>query len=245
MSEYALFAVAPYLAAASLLAGTLGGLLDGSSRERPRLPASGASAIGGRHRVLTIGLVCTSIAHVAIVVWPGQLAAWSQPLDRLLVLEAGLFVLGLSALAGILIVAGRYALRPSYERIGVIDMACVGLVLVAIVSGLAIALRYRFAVAWSAVTLAPYVRSVAQLEPDLRYLESLPYLVKLHLFSSVVLIAFVPFTTPMRVWLRAARRTIDRLLLPVSSALDRRWTLFRDSVRRARHAIQFQEDDQG
>jgi nitrate reductase gamma subunit len=241
MSEYALFVVAPYLAAVSLLVGILGRLLDGSRDAALQAPALGA----GRHRVLTIGLVGTAISHVVIVAWPAQLAAWSQPLDRLLVLETGLFVAGLCALAGLVIVTARDALRPGHERIRVIDMACVGVLLVAIVSGLAMAFLYRFAMAWSAVMLAPYVRSVAQLEPDPRPLEPLPYLVRLHVFSSVVLIALIPFTTPVGVWLAAARRTIDRALMPLNTVRDRTWTLVQDRLRRATHVIQFQEEDQG
>ena len=235
MSDHALFVMAPYLAAASFLAGTLGGLLNRSHDARLNAPAETRGRRGTR--ALTIGLVGTSIGHAVIVIWPGRLTTWSQPINRLLLVEAALFLFGVAVLAGLLMVTSRYVLRPSHERIGVIDVTFVAVFLVAIVSGLAIPVLYRWAVAWSAVTLAPYVRSVASLQPELRYLESMPYLVKLHMFSTSVVIALVPFTTPGRVCLAAANRMVDRALMPVKRALDRTWRQFQDRV------VQVQERD--
>jgi nitrate reductase gamma subunit len=244
MSDHALFVMAPYLAGAILLAGTLRGLLNPSRHaRRDRVPAI-AGVLGRRHRILTIGLLGTSLGHALIVGWPERLASLSQPLGRLVLVEAVLFVFGLGAVAGLLMVISSHARRSAQDHVAVIDVTFVAVFLVAIVSGLVLPLLYRWAVAWSGVTLAPYMRSVASLQPDLSYLESMPYLVKLHVFSTSVLVALVPFTTPVRAWLAHVNRTIDRALMPIGSALDRGRTQFQDWTRRAGRGIQFQEDDE-
>lgn len=243
MSDHALFVVAPYVAVAILLAGTLSALLDQSLRRRPDRPEVTARALVGSHRVLTIGLLGVSMGHAAIVTWPIELASWIQAPGRTLVLELGLFLLGLTTLAGLVMVIAGHVRRPR-RSIGVIDVAFVGVLLVAIVSGLAMAVLYRWAAAWSSVTLVPYVRSVASFQPDLRHLESMPYLVELHVFSSSVLIALLPFTMPMRVCLSAANRAIDRALTPVSAAFGRSWRLFHERARQGGYNPRWSEEDE-
>ena len=122
-------------------------------------------------------------------------------------------------------------------------MAFVGVLLVAIVSGLSLAVLYRWAAAWSSVTLAPYVRSVASFQPDLRHLESMPYLVELHVFSSIVLIALLPFTMPMRVCLSAAKRAIDRAVSPVGAAFGGTWRLVQERARESGCNRRWSEED--
>jgi nitrate reductase gamma subunit len=115
--------------------------------------------------------------------------------------------------------------------------------LVAVISGLGIAALYRWAAAWSSVTLAPYLRSVADLQPDLRHLEAMPYLVKLHLFSASALIAMVPFTMPMRVFLATARHAADRALAPASDVFRRKRQQWQDWSRQSGGNLIWSEED--
>ena len=243
MSDYGLFVVAPYLAAATVLAATLNGLLRRSPRERFASDSVIPRALIGRNRSLAIGLTGVVVGHAAIVAWPGQLAAWTQAMGPLFLLESGLFVLGLTALVGLLIVIIRHARRTPRPSLHLIDLAFAGVLLVAVVSGLAIAVLYRWAAAWSSVTLAPYLRSLATLQPDLRYLESMPYLVELHLFASSVVIGLVGFTTPARLFLRATNRAIERRLTPMTDACASRWQRVRHWVRQSGDRLLWAEDD--
>ena len=243
MSEYALFVVAPYLAAASLLAGALIALRDRSPGARLHPRAVTARWLVGRHRLLALGVAGVLIGHALIVAWPAQFAIWSQPFARLVAVEATFLLLGVAALAGLIMTIARHVVRGRRQPIGVVDVTFVGVLLVAIVSGLAIALLYRWAAAWSSVTLAPYVRSLASLQPELRYLESMPYLVKLHVFSSSVVIGLVPFTMPARLCLSAVGRAVDRALTPVSTACGRTCRLLQDRARQRAASLIWSEDE--
>jgi nitrate reductase gamma subunit len=77
------------------------------------------------------------------------------------------------------------------------DIILLGVLAVAITSGLILAARYRWASTWSAVTLTPYLRSLLRLAPDTTLL-ALPYVIKLHVFSGIALLAVLPFTSVMR-----------------------------------------------
>jgi nitrate reductase gamma subunit len=243
MSEFVLFVIAPYVAVACLLAGVLSALLARSPHARLAPPAVTARVLVRRNRVLALGVLGGLAGHALILGWPGQLARWSYPSSRLLILEAGLFLGGLAALAGLVISIARHVLRPRHERTPVVDVTFIGVLFIAVVSGLALPLLYRWAAAWSSVTLVPYVVSVASLQPELRFLESMPYLVKLHLFSSSVVVALVAFTTPSRVCLWAASRAIGRAVTPVGVAIGRTARLIQQRTReRAAHLIWSQDE---
>jgi nitrate reductase gamma subunit len=244
MSDYALFVIVPYVAAASLLAAMLSALLrrsDCGPRECP--PMTARSVVAG-HKLLTAGLLGGLGTHAALVAWPDRLARWNGPPARLLALESAFFLLGVAVLAGLGMTIARHLIHPPRRAATVIDVSFVGVLLVAVVSGLGIAVLHRWAAAWSAVTLAPYVRSVAALQPDLRYLESMPYLVKLHLFASSAVIAMIAFTTPVRLLLAAANRAVERALSPVGALLADRWRLFQDRARQRRWHLPWSEQDE-
>jgi len=243
MSDFALFVVAPYVAAAILLAGTLGALGDRPPRGRRDAADLTASSLIRDHRVLAIGLLGVAAGHALIVAWPAAIVSWTRTFVGLLVLEISLFLLGLTALAGLVMVIARHVRRLPRHSIGTIDLVFAGVLLVAVISGLGIAALHRWAAAWSSVTLVPYVRSVADLQPDLRHLEAMPYLVKLHLFSTSALIAMVPFTMPMRVFLSAARHAADRALAPVSVALARKRQQWQDWARQSGGNLIWSEED--
>ena len=244
MSDEVLFVIAPYVAAASLLAGTLTTLLRRSSRGRREWPPMTLRSVVGGHKLLAAGLLGSLVAHAAMVVWPDRLASWSQPPGGLLALESGFFLLGVAVLAGLAMMAGRHLFHPHRRAAAVVDVSFAGVLLVAVVSGLGIAVLHRWAIVWSSVTLAPYVRSVAMLQPELRYLESMPYLVTLHLFASSAAIALVAFTTPMRLLLAAASRAADHVLSPVGALLADTWRLFQHRARqRAWHLLWSEQDE--
>jgi nitrate reductase gamma subunit len=244
MSDDVLFVIAPYVAAASLLAGILSTLLRRSDRGRREWPPMTARSMVGGHKLLAAGLLGSLGTHAAMVAWPAQLAGLHQPPGRLLALESSFFLVGVAVLAGLAMTIARHLLHPPRRATAVVDVSFVGALLVAVVSGLGIAVLHRWAVVWSSVTVAPYVRSIATLQPDLRYLESMPYLVELHLFASSAVIALVAFTTPVRLLLAAADRAVQRALSPVGVRFAERWRLFRDRAReRAWHLLWFEQDE--
>jgi len=233
MNDYVLFAVAPYVALALLGALTLWRLSNvpqsshqGSFTNDPPVFAIGRRWVA-RHPVATIAAPGLLAGHVIAAEWPTQLLAWDRGVARLIALELSLFVLGLAAAVGVAGAIGR-RLRGSFNASATaVDAAFLGVTLAALLSGIAAAAGYRWVTAWSAVTVAPYARSLARLEPNVDLLRGLPYLARLHIFSGVVALGLLPFTH----WFAAA------LKLAFGSATVRT-TPFVLLVNRKREALQ-------
>jgi nitrate reductase gamma subunit len=226
MSDAALFAIAPYVAALMLVIGTLTRLSLGREPApdlRPRSLFSG-------HRVSSIALLVLLASHAAMWTVPGLLLAWNQSVTRLVAFEIALFAFGLAAGVGLVAVINR-SLRDQARRVPghIVDIAFLGVLLVAIVSGLVMAARYRWASSWSAVTLTPYVRSLFALHPEVR-LVAMAYPIKLHVFSGIALVALLPFTSVMDLLLSPVHRLFDLFVSPVTSVLNRQARRFGEWV---------------
>jgi nitrate reductase gamma subunit len=245
MNDYALFTVAPLVSIVVLVgAVTLRSVHDRSVRVRP-LPALSALRRGiGRHALPAIGFLGVLLGHMVMFAWPEQLLRWGRDLSRLVAFELALFAFGVAALAGVGAAIRRRVLRRSGDGAGLADAAFVGVLLLTVVSGLAIAVIYRWAAAWSAVTLTGYARSLMSLQPNPEALEGMPYLVKLHIFSSFMVIALLALTRCVDVFLSALRRTASVVVGPVVSTFDAQWRLLHKwAVRSGRRLISPEEED--
>jgi nitrate reductase gamma subunit len=244
MSDRALFAIAPYVAALIFLLATLTRIsrerqLRRQPRERLTDADANAADVGNEigsetaarrelfrgHRVSAIALLAVLAVHLATWIVPGLLLAWNQSVTRIVATEGTLFVLGLAAGVGLVRVIVSRLREPSVTQrmpalTRVADMMLLGVLAVAVASGLAMAARYRWASSWSAVTLTPYVRSLLALEPNVQLL-ALPYLIKLHVFSGIALLAVLPFTSLMHRVLIPIHRLLDRLTTPAAAFVAR------------------------
>ncbi len=223
MNDSVLFAIAPYAAAFIFVVGTLTRVsLD---RQRRQLPPT---VFAGRP-VTTVALLGIIATHAAMWTLPGGLLAWNQSVPRLIALELLLFALGIAAGIGVSLLVASSLREPlsvqthrstAQVNARTADVAFLGVLLITIVSGVLMAARYRWASSWSAITLTPYVHSLFALEPDLR-LVALPYLVKLHVFSGIVLVALLPLTSVMSLLLVPMHRLLDLLLTPIVTMATR------------------------
>jgi nitrate reductase gamma subunit len=230
MSDRVLFAIAPYVAALVFLLGMVTRMLRDRQTATPGLAARegerSSAAAGPRgavfraHQASATALILLFVAHVAMWIAPDALLTWNEPVTRAIAVEAAMLLLGLVAGIGLARVIAA-VLRATPARLA--DVILLGVLAVAIASGLAMAARYRWASTWSAVTLTPYVRSLFTLTPELR-LVALPYLVKLHVFSGIVLLAVVPFTSVAQWLVGPIQRVLGRrraaLVPPHNPSLD-------------------------
>jgi nitrate reductase gamma subunit len=248
MSDHALFVVAPFVSIVVLAVLVVAAML-GTRHEIPvSVRPSAASPTGprrpGRHPLLTIGLLGVLMGHVVMAAWPGEVARWTQDLPRLITFELALFALGLAALAGVAAAAWRGVLRRTDDGARVVDAAFLGVLLLALVSGLGVAVVYRWAAAWSAVTVTRYARSLVSLQPNLESLEAMPYLVKLHIFSSFIVVALLGFTRFLDVWLTTLLRATRVALGPFMTIADRRWRLLRAGAIRSGRNLMWPEEEE-
>lgn len=231
MSDRVLFTIAPYIAALLFVIVTCA-----------RTPGERRALLrGDRLDVLALlALLIVGISHAVMWMAPNLLLAWSQSVTRVVAGEVALFVIGVIAALGVARVLVR-VLRAG-EAIGMADTILVGVLTVAIGSGLALAARYRWASTWSAVTLTPYVRSLITLTPETPLL-ALPYLVKLHVFSGIALLAVLPFSSVMRPVSVAIHRLRDRLIAPLAAGLTRQSRRVTDWAHESGRALVWPEDE--
>jgi nitrate reductase gamma subunit len=225
MTDHALFVVAPYLAAAIfVLVGAVRYVLGHLQGDRAdtairRVHGSRLAVAATRSAIAVI-----AIGHLLAFAVPRGLLLWDQQLLRLVLLEAVGIVAGSVALAGLAAAHVRQA-RASGPRAAwpPMDVVAGTLVLMATLSGLFIAVRYRWASSWSEVTVAPYLQSLVRLAPSTTLVEQLPFLVKLHVFGAFVLLAVAPMSGIVRVVTVPVDRLVQRAVAPAANLLRPAW----------------------
>jgi nitrate reductase gamma subunit len=243
MSDHALFAVAPLVSIAVLI-------VVAALRWRPDTFFSGSAspprATARRraftHRLPAIGFYGLLAGHVIVVAWPDQLLRWSRNLFRLMAFELTLFAFGALALAGVVVAVRRRVLERT-DGGGLADAALLGVLLVTLLSGTGIAIAYRWAAVWSAVTVTPYARALLHLRPNVEPIEAMPYLVKLHIFSSFVVVGLLAFTRSIDAVLLPLRRAIGTFVAPLVSSVDRRCALLLERALESGRRVMWPEED--
>jgi nitrate reductase gamma subunit len=217
MSDRLLFTIAPYVAVLIFIAGILVPprplAIAPLRAARDRGPLARGVHVGG---VAALAVLLAS--HVVMWLAPSLLLAWSQSVTRVIAGEIVLFAIGVIAAIGVLratVVAVRAPARPLFA-----DIILLGVLAVAIASGLILAARYRWASTWSAVTLTPYLRSLLTFAPDTTLL-AMPYVIKLHVFSGIALIAVLPFSSVMRPVSVLIHRLRDLAISPIVAVVAR------------------------
>jgi len=205
MRDRLLFAVLPYLGALAFIAGCVVQVTLRRRVRRNNVPTSnrGVFAIACRGAVAAV-----AIAHVLTLVFPDLVLRWDRQFVRLVFFEGTRLVAGgLLAAAMIRVLARVLRGAPDGTR-STVDVVAVTLLLITVTSGLAIAIVYRWASSWSAVILAPYLSSIVRFDPSTDLVTRLPVLVKLHVVSSMAILAILPFTRPARAIVGRLRRTV-------------------------------------
>jgi len=206
---------------------------------RRSLSSASAGWRTGRYGLPAIGFLGVLLGHVVMVAWPDQLLRWDRDL---MAFELAHFALGAAALVGVAAAVRHRVLRRTGGA-GLVDAAFLGVLLLTVVSGLGIAVVYRWAAAWSAETVTRYARSLLSLQPNVDALEAMPYLVKLHIFSSVIVIALLAFTRLIDVVLNVLLRAIEGVMRPFVSAVDRRWRPLQERTLRSGRSLMWPEEE--
>ena len=165
---------------------------------------------------IALAVLAVAALHLLLLVAPDAVLRWNRHVPRLLVLEG----IGFAAGAICSIVAVSRLRRQLFHHAAddhrsLTDTISLTLVTIAVVSGVALAVAYRWASSWSVVTLTPYAVSLARLTPRVELIAATPFVVRLHVFCSFPLIALLAFT---RLGL-LAQAALDRVVDRVAAAL--------------------------
>jgi nitrate reductase gamma subunit len=225
MRDYLLFAVAPYVSALVFVTACVARFV--LWRQRPnREPARPAGRPGAGGIVWRAALAVVAIGHLLAFAFPGYLLVWNRGLVRLIVLEGSGLVIGVLAVAGLI----GALVRPRQEDHGarsLVEVVAATLVCLGMLSGLGIAVFYRWASSWSEVTLVPYLYSLVRLQPSTNLVTHLPVLVKLHVVAAFAVLAVFPFTNMARAVIEPVDQLTDWILAPASRAFRPAWLALR------------------
>lgn len=217
-----LFLVFPYVALAILILGL--GIRHALARRRADAirPAAGAAWREFRGTAAwRIGLGVTLLLHLVCLAVPDAIRTWTGAPLRLYLLEGTGFVFGVVALIGLVQLLVRHigrniaAHQTRVFEIG--DYALLSVLCVAAVSGLAMAVTYRWGSAWAVGTLTPYLWSLGRAEPAIQLVEQMPFLIRLHVFSWFAVLAVVPFTSAAMILVAAGDRAMLAVGRPITA----------------------------
>lgn len=191
-----LFAVFPYIAIGLLVAGIAVRYLL-LRRQSASVPAevAEAQAVFASGRLWQLSLVLLAAGHLIAIVAPQAILSWNASHNRLYLLEGVGFVIGVVALLSWLGLVWRNLKRHGGSAITELsDTVLLALLFVGILSGLLLAVLYRWGSSWGAMILTPYVISFLRGKAAASFMLQMPFLVRLHVFSLFAAVAIVPAT---------------------------------------------------
>lgn len=141
------------------------------------------------------GILVVLPGHLIAFLIPRQILWWSGTPLRLAVLEVTALVFGLLTLIGLVASIIRRLTVAKVNRVtSKADWLLYAMLLFQVASGVAIAISYPWGSSWFAILAAPYFWSIVKFHPQVEYVTSLPWLVKLHIIDAYAVIGFFPFT---------------------------------------------------
>lgn len=141
------------------------------------------------------GITLILLLHLAVLIIPSGFELWNGAPLRLYLLEATGLALALWAGGGLAILIYR---RITNLRIRAVtsraDAVVLGVIAVSIITGVWIAVGYRWGSFWGTAVFVPYVRSLLIFQPRPELVEALPWVLKIHVLTAFVFLVAFPFT---------------------------------------------------
>lgn len=196
MYDYVLFAVFPYVAVVlAVVVGIYRYFND-------RFSYSSFSSQFLENRTLFwgsvlwhYGILTILLAHVLAFLFPTQWAALIAEPVRLYVLEVSGLALAAVTILGLVLLIIRRLLNPRvFVVTTAMDWVMLTALLTQVVLGFWVALFYRWGADWYLHTAVPWLSSLLTLNPQIQYVTTLPWVVKLHMLNAFLIVALFPFT---------------------------------------------------
>lgn len=196
MNRNLLFSAWPYVATSLFLTGiAVRYLLERKNVTAVKEEMLEAWALFRGSRVWRASVIVLFLGHAGTLLFPQMLLAWNRRPERLYLLEAFALIAALVAVASGAMLLWRHFGRSNRSAITEFsDTIFISLLLVGIFSGLLMAILYRWASSWGALVLTPYIVSLLRGKPAAELAVQMPFVVRLHLFSTFAAIAVLPLT---------------------------------------------------
>ncbi len=144
---------------------------------------------------LHYGIIFILLSHLLDFMFASAVVAWNHSLWRLYVTEIVDLAFALLALLGLLEVLQRRLHVSRARRVtSIADWVIEGLLAVQVIAGIYIAIFHGWGSAWFPLSISPYLWSIFKFTPDISYLTTMPFVVKLHMVNAWLIIGLFPFT---------------------------------------------------
>ncbi len=141
------------------------------------------------------GIGVLFVGHLIGFLVPRHVLAWNAKPMRLYILEVTALAFGLLTLIGLIGSMQRRLVNSKARRVtSPADWFIEGLLLFQIILGIEIAIFLPWGSSWFAASLSPYLWSVVTFRPDVSYLQTMPWTVKLHILNAALIFGAIPFT---------------------------------------------------
>ncbi|MGZ4870456.1 MAG: respiratory nitrate reductase subunit gamma [Candidatus Angelobacter sp.] len=166
-----------------------------------------------------VNILLLLIGHAVGLLFPRVIFWWNSSQVRLYLLEGAAFVIGTMVLAGWFLLIWRHLGRSNRSAITELsDTVFLSLLFIGILSGLLMAVLYRWGSSWGAMIIAPYVASLVHANPAAGLAMQMPFLVRLHIFASFSALAVLPLTRLAAFAIVALDRLFGLIGRPVSAS---------------------------
>jgi nitrate reductase gamma subunit len=195
MANNPLFTVFPYVAFALLVLGILVRYAM-ASRQSSVIAEElkDAKAVYGG-RLFWASMFLLLAGHLAGLLFPSGILSWNSSTGGLYLLEGIGLIAGLAGVFSGAVLVWRHLGHSSRSRLTeTLDTVFLAILFTVLVSGVWIALFYRWGSSWGAMTLAPYMASIVRGKPEAQYVTEMKSVVQLHVLASFAAIAMLPLT---------------------------------------------------
>jgi nitrate reductase gamma subunit len=141
------------------------------------------------------GIVLILFMHVSNAAIPNLFAAFNRDLLLLPALEIIGLALAVFTFVGLIILLIRRIVNSRIRAVtSIMDWVLIVDLLLQVAAGVYIAFFYRWGSLWYIYTAAPWLSSLATLDPRFDIIAPLPWIVRFHAVNAFVVIALFPFT---------------------------------------------------
>jgi len=147
-----------------------------------------------------IGILVLFIGHLVGFLLPSTLLAWGNVPARIIPIEVGAFAFAILAIFGLFTLLLRRLTNAAVKKVtSTMDLVLYTLLIVQVIAGMYVALFYKYGSLWFASSLAPYLKSIFILSPDIKAVADMPWMIKLHVVMAFLIVAMIPFTRLMHI----------------------------------------------
>ncbi len=146
------------------------------------------------------GIIVVLTGHTIGLLLPQVVLWWNGDMLRLYILEVTGLIFGILTFVGLVgVVSRRHRDHKMRMVTSVADWVLFCIFFVQVLTGLYTAVFNPWGSSWYAAAAAPYMWSLATLNPDMAVIAAMPWTVKVHIIGAYTMVAFFPFTRRVHV----------------------------------------------